>query len=461
MSGEALVLVVDDDPGTRKVARANLSLEGFEVAIASSAAEALTRLSELDPLALVTDLKLGDLDGIALMDRAHEIHPALPVVLVTGNATVETAVQAMRKGALHYLVKPIRYDELALVLRHAVAGERARREVARLRGELERAAGFDEMVGSSPEIRRIFALLEQVAPTDATVLIRGETGTGKELVARALHRRSPRHDRTFVAVNCSAVPRELMESEFFGHEKGAFTGAVARRLGRFEQAEGSTLFLDEVGELDLSLQAKLLRVLQEREFTRVGASRPTAVDVRIVAATNRDLGALVKEGRFRDDLFYRLDVIPLRLPPLRERPADLPLLLQHFLRGFAAQHGKEPRPAPPEILQAAQAYAWPGNVRELRNLCERAVLVGWEAVAPMLSVPSPTAASTAALVDLDRPFLAAKQGLVERFEREYFSRLLQRHKGKVGEVARAAGIAERNLYEKMKQLGLSRDDYRG
>ncbi len=461
MSGEALVLVVDDDPGTRKVARANLSLEGFEVAIASSAAEALTRLSELDPLALVTDLKLGDLDGIALMDRAHEIRPALPVVLVTGNATVETAVQAMRKGALHYLVKPIRYDELALVLRHAVAGERARREVARLRGELERAAGFDEMVGSSPEIRRIFALVEQVAPTDATVLIRGETGTGKELVARALHRRSARRDRPFVAVNCSAVPRELMESEFFGHEKGAFTGAVARRIGRFEQAEGSTLFLDEVGELDLSLQAKLLRVLQEREFTRVGASRPNSVDVRIVAATNRDLAALVKEGRFRDDLFYRLDVIPLRLPPLRERPADLPLLLQHFLRTFAGQHGKEPRPAPPEILQAAQAYAWPGNVRELRNLCERAVLVGWEAVAPMLSVPSPTAASTAALVDLDRPFLEAKQGLVERFEREYFSRLLQRHKGKVGEVARAAGIAERNLYEKMKQLGLSRDDYRG
>ncbi len=460
MSGEALVLVVDDDPGTRKVARANLSLEGFEVAIASSAAEALTRLSELDPLALVTDLKLGDLDGIALMDRAHEIRPDLPVVLVTGNATVETAVQAMRKGALHYLLKPIRYDELALVLRHAVAGERTRREVARLRGELERVAGFDEMVGSSPEIRRIFALVEQVAPTDATVLIRGETGTGKELVARALHRRSPRHGKPFVAVNCSAVPRELMESEFFGHEKGAFTGATARRAGRFEQAEGSTLFLDEVGELDLSLQAKLLRVLQEREFTRVGASRPTPVDVRIVAATNRDLSALVKEGRFRDDLYYRLDVIPLRLPPLRERPSDLPLLLQHFLHAFATQHGKEPRPAPPEILQAAQAYAGPGNVRELRNLCERAVLVGWEAVAPMLAVPSPTATSTAALVDLDRPFLEAKQGLVERFEREYFSRLLQRHKGKVGEVARAAGIAERNLYEKMKQLGLSRDDYR-
>jgi two-component system response regulator AtoC len=460
VSSEALVLVVDDDPGTRKVARANLSLEGFEVVVAASAAEALARLADLDPLALVTDLKLGDLDGIALMDRVHELRPTLPVVLVTGNATVETAVQAMRKGALHYLVKPIRYDELALVLRHAVAGERARREVARLRGELERAEGFAELVGDAPEMRRVLALVEQVAPTDATVLLRGETGTGKELVARALHRLSPRRDRPFVAVNCSAIPRELMESEFFGHEKGAFTGAVARRAGRFEQADGSTLFLDEVGELDLSLQAKLLRVLQEREITRVGSERPMRVEVRIVAATNRDLEAQVRDGAFRDDLYYRLNVIPLRLPPLRERPGDLPLLLQHFLRSFAEQHGKEPLPPPPELLAAAQDYPWPGNVRELRNLCERAVLVGWAAVAPMFSASAPPAASVAQLVDLDRPFLDAKQGLVERFEREYFARLLQRHKGKVGEVARAAGIAERNLYEKLKLLGLSRDDYR-
>jgi len=366
----------------------------------------------------------------------------------------------MGKGALHYLTKPIRYDELALVLRHAVAGERARREVDRLRGELERASGFAELVGDDPEVKRLLALVEQVARTDATVLLRGETGTGKELVARALHRLSPRRDRPFVAVNCSAVPGELMESEFFGHEKGAFTGAVARRVGRFEQADGSTLFLDEVGELDQGLQAKLLRVLQEREITRVGSDRPIRVDVRIVAATNRDLEALVKEGRFRDDLYYRLNVIPLRLPPLRERPGDLPLLLQHFLRSFSTQHGKEPRPPPPELLAAAQAYPWPGNVRELRNLCERAVLVGWAAVAPMLSAAAPAAASVASLVDLDRPFLEAKQGLVERFEREYFARLLQLHKGKVGEVARAAGIAERNLYEKLKQLGLSRDDYR-
>jgi len=459
VSGE-LVLVVDDDPGTRKVARANLSLEGFEVAVASSGQEALARLAEADPMAMVTDLKLPDLDGIALMDRARALRRHLPVVVVTGNATVETAVQAMRQGALHYLTKPIRYDELALVLRHAVAGERARREVARLQGELERAAGFEEMVGDSAEMQRVFALVEQVAPSDATVLIQGETGTGKELVARAIHRRSPRRERPFVAVNCSAVPRELMESEFFGHEKGSFTGAVARRIGRFEQADGSTLFLDEVGELDLSLQAKLLRVLQEREFTRIGAAAPTRVDVRIVAATNRDLAELVREGRFRDDLYYRLNVIPLRLPPLRERPGDVPALLEHFLRSFAERYGKPVPPAPPEILQAARSHPWPGNVRELRNACERAALLGWPAVAPLLAAGPRAAGPLEPPVDVDRPFQEAKQALLDRFEREYFQRLLQRHRGKVGEVARAAGIAERNLYEKMKALGLSREDYR-
>ena len=455
-----LVLLVDDDPGARKVAKANLSLEGFEVLTAASAGEALARLAESDPLALVTDLKMPDKDGISLMDEVHAQRPSLPVVLVTGHATVENAVAAMKRGALHYLTKPIRYDELALVLRHAVASERARRELLSLRGELERASGFEEMVGASPEMRQVFALVEQVAPADATVLIRGETGTGKELIARSIHRRSPRGDRTFVAVNCSAVPRELIESEFFGHEKGAFTGAIARRVGRFEQADGSTLFLDEVGELDLSVQAKLLRVLQEKEITRVGASRATRTDVRIVAATNQDLEALVREGRFREDLYYRLNVIPLRLPPLRERPGDLPLLMEHFLRGFAERYGKGPSPAPPELLAAARAYPWPGNVRELRNLCERAVLMGWPAVAPILSGSTRPPSSLSALADMDAPLLEARAALVERFEREYLVRLLQKHRGKVGEVARAAGIAERNLYEKMKQLGLSRDDYR-
>ena len=460
-NGAGSILLVDDDASTRKVAKANLALEGFDVAVASSGAEALARLGEGDPLAMVSDLKMPDMDGIALMERVHAIRPSLPVVLVTAHATVETAVQAMRRGALHYLTKPIRFDELALVLRHAVAHERQRRDLARLAGELERAAGFGEMVGTSAPMREVFAMVEQVAPADATVLLRGETGTGKELVARAIHRRSPRAERPFVAVNCTAIPKDLMESEFFGHERGAFTGAAARRIGRFEQADGSTLFLDEVGDLDLAIQAKLLRVLQEQEITRVGGQDPVKLDVRIVAATNRDLEALVKDGRFRDDLYYRLNVIPIRLPPLRERSSDLPDLLQHFLGSFAARYGRAVPIAPPELLAAAAAYPWPGNVRELRNLCERAVLMGWAAVAPILGAgPRPDALSSAQLVDLSLPLLEARQRLVERFEREYLTRLLKEHRGRIGEVARAAGIAERNLYEKMKAYGLSREDYR-
>jgi two-component system response regulator AtoC len=443
------------------VARANLALEGFEVLVASCGTEALARLAESDPLALVSDLKMPDMDGISLMERVHAIRPSLPVVLVTAHATVETAVRAMRQGALHYLTKPIRFDELALVLRHAVAHERQRRDVARLTGELERAAGFEEMVGTSPAVREVFSMVEQVAPADATVLLRGETGTGKELVARAIHRRSPRRDRTFVAVNCTAIPKDLMESEFFGHERGAFTGAAGRRLGRFEQADGSTLFLDEVGDLDLAIQAKLLRVVQEQEITRVGGEDPVKVDVRIVAATNRDLETLVREGRFRDDLYYRLNVIPIRLPPLRERPGDLPALMEHFLGSFAARYGRAAQIPPPELLAAARSYPWPGNVRELRNLCERAVLMGWAAVAPILGGASrEDAAFAAPPADFSLPLLDARQKLVERFEREYLTRLLKEHRGRIGEVARAAGIAERNLYEKMKAYGLSRDDYR-
>jgi two-component system response regulator AtoC len=460
VSKEGLVLLVDDDPNTRKVARANLPLDGFEVLVASSGAEALARLEESDPLAMVTDLQMPDMDGIALMERVHAGRPSLPVVLVTAHATVETAVAAMRKGALHYLTKPVRWDELALVLRHAVAHERARRDLERLRGELERATGFEELVGDSPAMREVFRVVDQVAGADATVLLRGETGTGKELVARAVHRRSPRCDRPFVAVNCTAVPRELMESEFFGHEKGSFTGAVARRAGRFEQADGGTLFLDEVGDLDLSIQGKLLRVLQEREITRVGGQRAEKVDVRIVGATNRDLEALVKEGLFRDDLYYRLNVIPLRLPPLRERPGDLTALLDHFLRSFADRFGRAVPPPPAAVLAAARAYPWPGNVRELRNLCERAALMGWEAVAPLLGQAAPAGPEVATSAEFSLPLLDARARLVERFERDYLTRLLREHQGKVGEVARAAGIAERNLYEKMKAYGLSRDDYR-
>ena len=452
------ILVVDDDPGTRKVAAANLGMEGFDIVLASCAEEALERLETCDPLAMVSDLKMPDTDGITLMERVHERLPSLPVVLVTAHATVETAVRAMRRGAMHYLTKPVRYDELAGLLRHAVAAERSRRDVISLRGELERVAGFEELVGTSPPMTRICSLVNQVAGTDATVLVHGETGTGKELVARAVHRRSPRAQRRFVCVNCTAIPRELAESEFFGHERGAFTGATQRRAGYFEQAHCSTLFLDEVGDLDPAMQGKLLRILQEGEFARVGGSAPISVDVRLVAASNRDLEAAVASGAFRQDLFYRLNVIPITLPPLRERAADIPLLLDHFLRSFVARYGRQLDPPPASLLAAAEAYGWPGNVRELRNLCERAVLMGWAAVEPILTHPR-RAESGDELIDYEAPFKEAKRAVVDRFERRYLRRLLMRHHGRIGAAARAAGMAERNLYDKLRLYGLRREEY--
>ncbi len=458
--GDDLILVVDDDAGTRKVCDANLSLEGFTVACAGSGTEALAQLDRLDPMAAVVDLRMPDMTGIQFMERARRVRPSLPIILVTAHASVDTAVESMRQGALHYLTKPIQFDELALLLRQAVAGERARRDVVRLQGELERASGFEEVVHGSDEMAAVLRLVEQVATTAATVLVRGETGTGKELVARGIHRLSPRRDKPFVAVNCSAIPHELMESEFFGHEKGAFTGAATRRLGRFEQANGSTLFLDEAGELDLSTQAKLLRVLQEGEFTRVGGDRPLRTDVRVVAATNRDLEAAVEQGKFREDLYYRLNVIPIRLPPLRDRGGDIRRLMEHFLSSFATRYGRAAVPPPPPLLAAAEAYGWPGNVRELRNVCERAVLMGWPAVAPLLVAPRPAVAEVATEAEFELPLLEAKQALGERFEREYLTRLLTRHRGKSGEVARAAGLAERNLYEKLQRYGLNRNDFK-
>ncbi len=470
--GGPLVLVVDDDAGMRKVARANLRLEGFEVATAGSAKEALAWLADHDPLAIVTDLRMPGVSGLDLLARVQELRPHVPVVLVTAHASVETAVEAMRRGALHYLTKPVRFDELGALLRHGVEAEQSRRRVLALESQLERCAGFEGLVGTSPPMRRVAELIRTVGPTDATVLLRGETGTGKELVARAIHRSSPRRERPFVSVNCTAIPRDLAESTLFGHERGAFTGAVGRQRGHFEQADGSTLFLDEVGDLELSVQGKLLRALQEREIVRLGGARPIPVDVRVVAATNRDLEAEVAAGRFREDLFYRLNVIPIELPPLRERTGDIPELLKHFLGSFAHRYGR-PQPAPtPEVLQAAARYRWPGNVRELRNLCERAVLLGWESVAPLLDMVGPQAAGGTAAGEtaaafpkawsdewLARPFKEAKQALLDAFERQYLDRLLREHGGRMGAAARAADLAERNLYEKLRRHGIDRRDY--
>ena len=469
MSGEGLILLVDDDPGTRKVARANLGLEGFEVLLASSGAEALDLLAGTDPLAVVSDLRMPDLDGIALMAAAHARRPGLPFVLVTAHATVETAVAALRQGAVHYLTKPIRFDELALVLRHAVAGERSRRDVLRLRGELERAAGFEELVGSSPAMRQVFTMVDQVAPTDATVLLRGETGTGKELVARAIHRRSPRRDRPFVAVNCTAVPRELMESEFFGHEKGAFTGAVGRQRGKLEQADNGTLFLDELGEMALPTQSRLLRVLQERTLVRIGGSEQIPFRVRLISATKKDLQEAVGDGTFREDLYFRVVVYPIRVPPLRERKEDLPLLVHHFIRKHRTGSGASVEGFTPEALAQLERHDWPGNVRELENTIHRAIVaargpiltaqdfplvagVDFPAFSPRHPQLRPEPAYAPAPQAPQRVEAATALVTLEDHERAAISRALVEVNGNVKAAADRLQVARSTLYRRIKAL---------
>ncbi|HEY3355622.1 MAG TPA: sigma-54 dependent transcriptional regulator [Polyangia bacterium] len=367
----ARILLADDDQSLRRVLEFNLQEEGYEVDAVGSGAEAVARLRERDYDLVVTDIKMPDVDGLAVLDAARRLASAAPVILITAFASVEAAVEAMKRGAYHYVTKPFNRDELRLVVRRALHSSQLEGENRRLRGELEeRFRPETLLLGESAAMHAVLDRVRQVAPTDTTVLITGESGTGKELVARALHFGGPRRAGPFVVVNCGAIPRDLLESELFGHVRGAFTGAVRDKQGKFEQANGGTLFLDEIAELPPELQVKLLRVVQEREIERVGEGKPRRVDVRLVAATNRDLEAMIAKGEFREDLYYRINVIPIDLPPLRERAEDIPLLVRHFLKRFAPDAAIA---VAPEALEALTRARWRGNVRELMNVCERLV----------------------------------------------------------------------------------------
>ncbi|MBC7338835.1 MAG: sigma-54-dependent Fis family transcriptional regulator [Firmicutes bacterium] len=348
--------------------------EEYQLCTAASGEEALARLREDHPDLALVDLRLGQEDGLALLPELHRIDPGLPVIVLTAYASVKTAVQAMKAGAFDYVPKPFDPDELKLTLDRALSHARLYRRVEELERELRRRYGQADLVAVSPQMLRVLAVAEKVASSDAPVLIMGESGTGKEVVARAIHALSPRHAGPFVAVNCAALPESLLESELFGYEAGAFTGARSRKPGRFENAHGGTLLLDEVADMPLSLQAKILRVLEEGQVFPLGARRPCPVDVRVLSCTNRDLPAEVQRGAFREDLYFRLAVIPLRIPPLRERREDIPLLAQHFVKFFNEKYGKQVQISP-EGLQALQSYHWPGNVRELRNLVEHTVIL--------------------------------------------------------------------------------------
>ncbi|MCA9411804.1 MAG: sigma-54-dependent Fis family transcriptional regulator [Candidatus Omnitrophica bacterium] len=370
----AKILIVDDEAGIRSILKRVLS-KHHETAEAADGQTAVDKVREWRPDILICDLKMPEMDGMEVLRRVQEIDPDLVSVMITAHGTVETAVEAMKLGAFDYFRKPFDVEEVKVVVDKALSIRNLKEEVTTLKKQVRERDRLDRIIGKSQKMRESFDLIEQVAPSKSTVLITGESGTGKEMIARAIHAHSPRAEKNFVAVNCAAISGELLESELFGHEKGSFTGAVSSKTGKFELANGGTLFLDEIGEMDPKLQAKLLRVLQENEIDRVGGTKPIPVDVRVIASTNRSLRDQIKKGDFREDLFYRLNVVNITFPALRERKEDIPILADHFVRKYAEENGKEIEGIEPDALETLMKFNWPGNVRELENVIERAVVL--------------------------------------------------------------------------------------
>jgi two-component system, NtrC family, response regulator AtoC len=460
------VLIVDDEPNLRKILAAQLSRDGYDVLLAEDGEQGLALLKEHHIDLVITDLKMPKVDGMTLLREAIRDQPELPIVMITAHGTVDTAVEALKLGAFDYLTKPFDKDEVRQIVAKALktrelAGEEATTEPKDVPG-----ARFG-IIGESPGLTEVYNVLERVADSPTTVLITGESGTGKELVARALHDHSSRKGKPFIKVNCAAIPKELIESELFGYERGAFTGAVTSKPGRFELANGGTLFLDEIGEIPVEMQVKLLRALQESEFERVGGIKTMRVDVRLVAATNRDLKKLISQSAFREDLFYRLNVVSIRLPALRERVTDIPLLVEHFLTKFNERLKKNVSGVDNEALDLLAAYSWPGNIRELENVMERAVLfcdgnkLRIEDLPAELRGVTPSGSMLPPPDPVDLGSLPPEGGLKEhvkvamsRLERDLVSRALKQTNNNVTHAARLLKISRKGLQLKMKELGL-------
>lgn len=459
----ARILLVEDERGIQLALSGLLKKDGYEVAVASNAPEALELLQRESFDLVLTDLSLGKggsgLDVLAASRRARE---EVPVILITAHGSEKLAVEAMKKGAEDYVPKPFDNDELKLCVRRALERTRLQREHRLLLETVQREFGFGSILGSGPGMRRVFEIIKKAAETDLTVLVRGESGTGKELVAQALHFQSLRRDRPFVAVNCAAISKELVESELFGHEKGAFTGAEARRVGRFEAAEGGTIFLDEIGDMPLETQAKVLRVLQDRTLLRVGGNTQVAVDVRVVAATHRDLEKQVEDGSFREDLYYRLKVIEARLPPLRERLEDIPALCDRFLGQLSERLARPRRQLSAAALQRLCAHPWPGNVRELRHAVEQAAVMaaGDEIQPDDLSLGLRRPSGFTGVPTPGVSFSEAKRQMTESFERSYLESALRQHGGNISKTAEAIGMVRQSLQQKLKELGMNAEDYK-
>ncbi|MEW6334228.1 MAG: sigma-54 dependent transcriptional regulator [Thermodesulfobacteriota bacterium] len=454
MTDRTKVLVIDDEPMMRVTVRDAMTAEGYEVATAETGARGMDILREKRVDILITDLRLPDSDGIRILKEVKLLNQETQVILMTAYGSIDSAVMAMKEGASDYLTKPFSMDELLLIVKRLIRMKQLEEENISLRKRVEERYGFEGLIGKSPSMLRIYELIETVAQTDATVLIHGESGTGKELAANAIHLQSTRKDAPFIKVNCAALPETLLETELFGHEKGAFTGALRQRRGRFELANRGTLFLDEIGDLPLSVQVKLLRVLQEREFERVGGNETISVDVRLICATLKNLKTGIQEGNFREDLFYRLNVVPLALPPLRERREDILLLTDHLIKKLSRKMGKEVTGLSEEAKLLLLKYPFPGNIREMENMLERAIALIKGTVIQAHDLPDEVSGQTGPAGVVHRSALADKSlgQAVAIFEREHIQNVLEMTKGKKGQAAEILGISRKNLWEKIKGL---------
>ncbi len=447
------ILVVDDEANMLALFKKVLGKEGYRVDTAESGKEALRLLAREEFDLVISDLKMPGLDGLDLLKRVKSQTPQLPFIVLTAFGTVDSAVAAMKEGAYDYLTKPANNEEIKIVVRKALELYRLTQEVERLRGQVETDSDFKNIIGRSRKMRSLFRLIRLVANSNTTILINGESGTGKELIARGIHYSSPRRDRTFVAIDCGALPETLLESELFGHVRGSFTGAINNKKGLFEEADGGTLLLDEIGDTTLAFQSKLLRVLQEGEIRPVGSNKSIKVDVRVIAATNRDLRERVENKSFREDLYYRLAVVPVQIPPLRDRKEDIPLLVDHFLKKYCDQNNISLKQISPQIMKILIDYPWRGNVRELENVIERAVLMS----------PGPKVKMEALFLEqttdeeVINPLRETTHSATEMVEREKIAVALKKARGNRTKTARLLGISRATLYNKLRQYGLLSD----
>lgn len=460
------ILIADDEIKMQRIFEINLG-DKYHILTANNGDEAIKLLKEREVDVLLSDLKMPAKDGLQVLREAKAYKPHLPVVLITAYGTVENAVQAMKEGAYDYLLKPLKIEEVELVIERALSYSDLVDEIRYLRDELKAVYGVEEIITVNPKIQEILKLIVQVAKTKATVLIQGESGTGKELIAKAIHYRSDRAEKPLIALNCAAIPKDLLESELFGHEKGAFTGALRQKKGKFELADGGTLFLDEIGEMPLELQVKILRALEEQRFTRVGGTEPIQVDIRVIASTNKDLKEEIQRGRFREDLYYRLNVVAIKIPPLRERQEDIPLLVKHFIHKYCKEAGDRVLKISPQAMKTLKRYSWPGNIRELENAVLRAMVVTQGNIIDEKDLPEEVRMANREnklkiprnKEELNKAKKLARERAVRELEERCIREALRRSGGNVSRAAREFGMDRRQLQNLIKKYAINTNDY--